>query len=298
MLEVEHVWKSYGNVLALRDYTIQVKKGEILGIVGGNGSGKTTSFRLLLQLLKPDQGTIRFEGKELWECNRNDFGYLPEERTVYRELSVMEQLRFLGRLKGMTVKQIEEQIEYWAEKLELSENLYRKISSLSKGNQQKVQFLGCLLHHPKVLILDEPFSGLDPYNLELMKQVFLEYAKQGAYVLLSTHRLDHIDSFCSNVVLLEKGTIRMSGKIADLRRQSTVRYITLMGEIPQHQLKDHLPNHKITKAGQQIRIMMDNEKEAVAFCKWVLAKYDVLSLQIEYPNLTELFMEEKVNGRI
>lgn len=298
MLEVNHVWKSYGALQALADYSIKVNKGEVLGIVGGNGSGKTTSFRLILQLMQPDQGTICFEGKELWECNRMEFGYLPEERTLYRELSIKEQLRFLGQLKGMSVAQADEQIDYWAKRLELTMNLNKPIRSLSKGNQQKVQFIGCLIHHPKVLILDEPFSGLDPYNLELMKEVFLEYAKQGAYVLLSTHRLDHIESFCSNVVLLEQGKIRLSGNIADLRRQTTSRCITLMGDIPQHQLRDHLPNCEITKAGQQIRLVMESEKEAVAFCKWVLARYDVLSLQIEYPSLSELFLEGKAYGRI
>lgn len=298
MLEVNHIWKAYGTVQALSDYSIQVKKGEILGIVGGNGSGKTTSFRLILQLMQPDQGTIRFEGKELWECNRMDFGYLPEERTLYRDLSIKEQLRFLGQLKGMSIEQADERIEYWAKRLELTMNLNKPIRALSKGNQQKVQFIGCLIHQPKVLILDEPFSGLDPYNLELMKEVFLEYAKQGAYVLLSTHRLDHIESFCSNVVLLEQGKIRLSGNIAELRRQSTLRCITLMGEIPQHQLRDHLPNCEITKAGQQIRLVMESEKEAIAFCKWVFAKYDVLSLQIEYPSLSELFLAGKTYGRI
>ncbi|MBQ9987993.1 MAG: ATP-binding cassette domain-containing protein, partial [Erysipelotrichales bacterium] len=209
MLEVKNVCKSFGDVKALKDYSICVKKGEILGLVGSNGSGKSTSFRILLQLLKPDSGSITFEGKDLILCDKKDFGYLPEERTVFRDLSVRQQLYFLGRLKGMSDSLIEERLLYWAKRLEIEQNLDKKIRSLSKGNQQKVQFLGCLLHSPKVMILDEPFSGLDPYNLELMKHIFLEYAKQGAYVLLSTHRLDHIESFCSNVVLLDKGEIRL-----------------------------------------------------------------------------------------
>lgn len=296
MLEVSHVWKSYGNVQALCDYSIQVKKGEIFGIVGSNGSGKSTSFRLILQLLQPDEGTILFEGKELWQCNKADFGYLPEERTVYRELTVREQLQFLGQLKGMSMNDIEKEIVHWADKLELSMNLDKKIRFLSKGNQQKVQFMGCLLHHPKVLILDEPFSGLDPYNLELMKQVFLEYAKQGAYVLLSTHRLDHIESFCNSVVLLEHGNIRLQGNISDIRRKSELRCITLMGDIPLHQLRDKLPNYKITKSGQQIKVVVEGEKLAMDFCRWVFNRYEVLSMQIEYPSLTDIFLEDKQNG--
>lgn len=298
MLEVKNVCKSFGEVKALNNYSIQVRKGEILGLVGSNGSGKSTSFRILLQLLKPDAGTITFEGKDLMLCDKKDFGYLPEERTVFRDLSVRQQLYFLGRLKGMEDTLIEEKILYWAKRLEIEANLDKKIRSLSKGNQQKVQFLGCLLHSPKVMILDEPFSGLDPYNLELMKHIFLEYAKQGAYVLLSTHRLDHIESFCSNVVLLDKGEIRLHGNIAQLRKQSDQRCITLMGDIPVHQIKDRLPLAKVTKIGQQIRIVLPNEKEALLFCKWVMKQYDVLSLQIEYPSLAELFLEGKEYGML
>lgn len=298
MLEVKNVCKSFSEVKALNNYSIQVRKGEILGLVGSNGSGKSTSFRILLQLLKPDAGTITFEGKDLMLCDKKDFGYLPEERTVFRDLSVRQQLYFLGRLKGMEDTLIEEKILYWAKRLEIEANLDKKIRSLSKGNQQKVQFLGCLLHSPKVMILDEPFSGLDPYNLELMKHIFLEYAKQGAYVLLSTHRLDHIESFCSNVVLLDKGEIRLHGNIAQLRKQSDQRCITLMGDIPVHQIKDRLPLAKVTKIGQQIRIVLPNEKEALLFCKWVMKQYDVLSLQIEYPSLAELFLEGKEYGML
>ncbi|MBE6115022.1 MAG: ATP-binding cassette domain-containing protein [Erysipelotrichaceae bacterium] len=298
MLEVKNVCKSFGDVKALKDYSICVKKGEILGLVGSNGSGKSTSFRILLQLLKPDSGSITFEGKDLILCDKKDFGYLPEERTVFRDLSVRQQLYFLGRLKGMSDSLIEERLLYWAKRLEIEQNLDKKIRSLSKGNQQKVQFLGCLLHSPKVMILDEPFSGLDPYNLELMKHIFLEYAKQGAYVLLSTHRLDHIESFCSNVVLLDKGEIRLQGNIAQLRRQSDQRCITLMGDIPLHQIKDRLPYASVHKIGQQIRIILPNEKEALLFCKWVMKQYDVLSLQIEYPSLAELFLEGKEYGML
>lgn len=237
MLELLSVSKSYYKNKAVKQLSLQVGRGEIFGLVGSNGSGKTTAFRMILQLLRPDEGQILFDGQDICFANQTLFGYLPEERSLYRELTLRKQFYFLGQLKGMSVAKIDEQLEKWMKILEINQYKNHRIKMLSKGNQQKVQFLGCLLHDPLICIFDEPFSGLDPYNLELLKKVFVELRKEGKMILLSTHRLDHIESFCTRMLLLDQGRTVMQGSIEDLRTCSKQRYVRVQGGIQFHQLR-------------------------------------------------------------
>lgn len=292
MLTVENISKSYRHTLALSNLSFSVMPGEILGIVGLNGSGKTTTFRLLLQLLEPDSGRILLEGEEISSVSRNEFGYLPEERSLYRDLSVRRHLTFLGSLRGMNQAEIDESINKWKKELEFSYDLDKRISQLSKGNQQKVQLMGSLLHNPKVLILDEPFSGMDPYNVELMKQLFLNLQKQGKYILLSTHRLDHVESFCNSLIFLKHGECVLKGKVSELRKTTDKRVISIIDDIPLYKIKDLIGDFYIEKEGHQFKIYCENDSEAKKCLELLIKKLNCLSITYSYPSLEDLFLEK------
>lgn len=294
MLDVQTVVKSYGENIAVNRLSFQLKRGDLLGLVGSNGSGKTTTFRMILGLLQPDLGQILLDHQSIQLADRRIFGYLPEERSLYRELTLLRQLYFLGQLKGMSKADIERAIAYWSDLLELKGYLNSHIKTLSKGNQQKVQFLGCLLHDPQICIFDEPFSGLDPYNLELLKHVFLELKQKGKMILLSTHRLDHIESFCSQVILLKKGETILQGEIAKLRQESKTRYLRVQGNVQYHQLQMIEEISQIKKEGKGYRLQFDNEEDAKKTMRYLLKKADLLQLSYEFPTLLDLFMAQNL----
>lgn len=292
MLEVQKVVKAYGANIAVKQLSFQLKRGDLLGLVGSNGSGKTTTFRMILGLLQPDQGQILLDQQPVQLADRRLFGYLPEERSLYRELTVRRQLHFLGQLKGMDSKAIETAILHWSAILELQDFLHASIKTLSKGNQQKVQFMSCLLHDPQICIVDEPFSGLDPYNLELMKRVFLELKQKGKMVLLSTHRLDHIESFCSQVIVLKKGEAVLQGQISTLRQESMIRYLRVQGNLQYHQLQMIEEITRIQKEGKGYRLQFNNEEDAKKIMRQLLKKRDLLQISYEFPTLLDLFMAQ------
>lgn len=290
MLDIQQVSKSYHQNKAVDDLSMQVRRGEIFGLVGSNGSGKTTTFRMILQLLRPDTGQILLDQQDICLSDQRVFGYLPEERSLYRELTLQKQFYFLGQLKGMSVRQIDEQLEKWMKTLEIDQYKDVKIKMLSKGNQQKVQFLGCLLHQPEICIFDEPFSGLDPYNVELMKRVFLRLREEGRMILLATHRLDHIESFCTRMLLLEKGKTLVQGEVSDLRKSSKARYIRVIGGIQYHQLKMFDEVMAIVREGKGYRLLFDNEGDAKKMAATLMQRKDVMHVSYELPTLLDLFM--------
>ena len=231
MLEVNKITKYYKRVKGIENLSFTLSKGEALGIIGINGSGKTTTFRILLRLLKADSGTILFNKKNLKDSAINLFGYLPEERSLFKDLSVFNQVMFLGRLKKMKDEEIEENLNYYLNKLEIAKYKYTNIYKLSKGNQQKVQIICALIHDPKVVILDEPLSGLDIINVELLKRLIKDLKRKGKYVLLSSHQFKHIEEFCENVIILKSGNVMYSGSIESLVDQSDFRYLLVDKEV-------------------------------------------------------------------
>lgn len=293
LLEIRELSKSYNKKLALDNLSFSVKASEIFSIVGLNGSGKTTTFRLLLQLLEPDSGMITFEGKKINEIDRNLFGYLPEERSLYRDISIKKQLEFIGGLKGMNQKQIDESIKKLVELLEFNYDLNKTIKQLSKGNQQKVQLMASLLHDPLIIILDEPFSGMDPYNVELMKKLFLKLQKEGKYILLSTHRLDHVESFCTSILVLKHGKTVLKGKVDDIRKSSNEMLITVIDDIPLFKIKDMVKDECVVREGKQIKIYCHDENNAYKYISTLIKKFKVLSVTYSYLTLEDIFMRNK-----
>lgn len=217
-LIVKEVSKSFGTKKVVNNISFEIQKPGVYGLLGTNGAGKTTTIRMILGILKKDSGEITWNGKEVQRKHVN-FGYLPEERGVYPKTKIYDQLMYFARLKGMERQKVEEALKYWAKKLEVEQYLDMPAEKLSKGNQQKIQFITAILHDPELLVLDEPFSGLDPVNTELLKNVILELIKKGTYIIMSSHQMYSIEEFASDVLILNKGKTVLQGNLKKIKEE-------------------------------------------------------------------------------
>ncbi|REJ81600.1 MAG: ATP-binding cassette domain-containing protein [Bacteroidetes bacterium] len=219
ILDINEVSKSYANHLALDMVSIRIPEGSVFGLLGPNGAGKTSLIRIITQITAPDSGTILFRGKPLMREHVNRMGYLPEERGLYKKMEVGEQALYLARLKGLSRSDAMTKLKYWFEKFEIQAWWNKKVEELSKGMAQKVQFVSTILHDPEFLILDEPFTGFDPINAELIKQELLELKKNGTTIVLSTHRMESVEELCSHISLINHAKLILEGPVKDLRKQ-------------------------------------------------------------------------------
>ncbi|EOH99871.1 ABC transporter ATP-binding protein [Enterococcus haemoperoxidus ATCC BAA-382] len=217
MLEVKNLVKTFGDYTAVDNISFEIPDGKILGLIGQNGAGKTTTFRLILDFLTQDSGVVLWNGHQLSGKDYNDIGYLPEERGLYPKVSIQEQLIYFAELRGKTKKEIEPKIDEWMEKFKVKGKKTDKVKSLSKGNQQKVQLIATLIHEPKLVILDEPFSGLDPVNAELLKDGIIALKEKGSCVIFSSHNMDNVEKICDHLVMLRSGKMVLNGKVHEIR---------------------------------------------------------------------------------
>ena len=219
ILEVQSVVKQYGDYTALNNVSLQVPKGSIYGLLGPNGAGKTSLIRIINQITMPDSGVVLLDGEKLKPEHVQYIGYMPEERGLYKTMKVGEQCLYLAQLKGMSEAEAKKQLKYWFEKLEIQGWWDKKIQELSKGMAQKIQFVVTVLHNPKLLILDEPFSGFDPVNANLIKDEIIELNKKGTSVIFSTHRMESVEEMCDYIALIHKSNKLIEGKLEDVKRQ-------------------------------------------------------------------------------
>ncbi|GAA4955252.1 ABC transporter ATP-binding protein [Algibacter agarivorans] len=219
LLEVNNVSKNFGDFKALNKVSIAVPKGSIFGLLGPNGAGKTTLIRVVNQITMPDSGTVLLDGESLNENHIRDIGYLPEERGLYKSMKVGEQALYLAQLKGLSKAEAKARLKYWFERLEIGDWWNKKIQELSKGMAQKIQFVVTVLHQPKLLIFDEPFSGFDPINANLIKDEILRLREEGATVIFSTHRMESVEELCDDIALIHKSNKILDGKLVDVKRQ-------------------------------------------------------------------------------
>lgn len=219
LLVANSVSKSFGDFKALNNVSIEVPKGSIFGLLGPNGAGKTTLIRIINQITMPDSGEIILDGSPLKPDNIRDIGYLPEERGLYKSMKVGEQALYLAQLKGLSKQEAKERLKYWFDKLDIGDWWNKKIQELSKGQAQKIQFVVTVLHRPKLLIFDEPFSGFDPINASLIKDEILQLRDEGATVIFSTHRMESVEEMCDHIALLHKSNKVLDGKLTDIQRQ-------------------------------------------------------------------------------
>ena len=219
MLKIENISKSYSEHQALKDVSMEIPQGTIFGLLGPNGAGKTTLIRIINQLIESDSGTIYFENKALDESHIRQIGYLPEERGLYKKMKVGEQLVYLGQLRGLSFKESIKSGKAWCEKLEIMDWWGKKIEDLSKGMAQKIQFISTVMHQPKLIILDEPFSGFDPVNANLIKDEILELREKGSTIIFSTHRMESVEQLCDHIAMINKSEKILDGSKQEVREQ-------------------------------------------------------------------------------
>jgi ABC-2 type transport system ATP-binding protein len=226
-LDIDRVTKRFGPTLALDQLSFSVPKGRIFGFLGANGAGKTTTMRICLGILRADDGEVRWAGEPAWDLPRRTFGYLPEERGLYPRLTVIEQLVYFASLYGEPAGQARANAHTWLERFRIPDLADRRAEELSKGNQQKVQFIAAILHRPDVLLMDEPLTGLDPVNLSLLRDAFLELRDEGRTIVFSTHQMEAAEALCESLVIVDHGRLVAGGTLAELKRTSRARTVRL-----------------------------------------------------------------------
>ncbi len=290
MLKVENVTKYYGDFLAVDNLSFTVKEGEIFGLLGVNGAGKTTTFRMIMGLLDASSGSVTWNDKKIDYDVTDKIGFLTEERSLLTKLTVKEQCLFYGTLKGMQDDVIIKRLETLLEKFNISEYKDKKIKELSKGNQQKIQFITAIINEPKLLILDEPFSGLDPINVELFKNEIIEMAQKGSMIIFSSHRMEHVELFCEKLVVLLKGKTVLEGKIADIKKQYRKKNIFIKANIELEKLKQVDGVLSVSNVGDEIEVKIANEEVAPKVFEVVAKASDISKFVIEEPSLNEIFI--------
>jgi ABC-2 type transport system ATP-binding protein len=216
MLEVKNLTKKFGNLTALDDLSFTAENGEIFGIIGRNGAGKSTTFRIILKIIEQTKGEVLYNGEKITEKTLDKIGYLPEEGSLIPTYTVQELCEYYGGLKLIKPEEIHSRLTMWLEEFHISEYMNNKIKNLSKGNRQKIQFIISVLHNPELLILDEPFSGLDPISVEELKSAILKLKNEGKTIIFSSHRMEHIESLCKNIVIIEKGKTLLKGNLSEI----------------------------------------------------------------------------------
>ncbi len=290
MLKVENVTKYYGDFLAVDNLSFTVKPGEIFGLLGVNGAGKTTTFRMIMGLLDPTQGKITLDGKKIDYDVTDKIGFLTEERSLLLKMTVKEQCLFYGTLKGMKKKEIEKRLDELLERFEIPEYKDKKIKELSKGNQQKVQFITAILNDPKLLILDEPFSGLDPFNIELFKKEIVEMSNRGSMIIFSSHRMEHVELFCKKLVVMLKGKSVLEGYLSDIKEQYRKKNILIKGDVKKKELEAIDGVIEIIEKADELEVKIEEQKIAAKVFEAISSHKKITKFVIEEPSLNEIFV--------
>ena len=291
-LKVQNVSKTFGEKLAVDNISFEIDKPGVFGLLGTNGAGKSTTIRMILGILKKDEGSISWNGKEV-ERKYVNFGYLPEERGIYPKIKICDQLIYLAKLKGMKEKEAKESMDYWLKKLEVEEYKYMIAEKLSKGNQQKIQFITSVIHNPELLVIDEPFSGLDPVNTELLKNAIIELVSKGTYIIMSSHQMASIEEFCQDILILNRGKTVLKGNLKSIKEGYKANRVELI-------TKKDVSNY-INENGLKILKQMDNqyeieireEKEAQKLLKDLIENnVEIEKIEVKKPSLNDIFIEK------
>lgn len=292
MLKVENVTKYYGDFLAVDNLSFEVKDGEIFGLLGVNGAGKTTTFRMIIGLLDKTSGTITLDGKPIDYTQTDKIGFLTEERSLLLKLTVLEQAIYYGVLKGMSESAIEKKLDELLERFNIKEYKNRKLKELSKGNQQKVQFITAIINDPKLLILDEPFSGLDPINVQLFMDVILDLKKKGTSIIFSSHRMEHVELFCEKLVILVHGKPVLQGYLKDIKKQYRKKNIHIIGDVDTKALEQIDGVLKVTSNPEEIIVQIASDDKAQNVFKYITTCQNITKFDVEDATLNEIFIEK------
>ncbi|MFD2115710.1 ABC transporter ATP-binding protein [Paenibacillus yanchengensis] len=290
-LKVEQVSKQYGDYTAVNNINFEVASGEIYGLLGANGAGKTTTMRMVLGLIYPDQGKILYNGKPFDNKNLQLLGYLPEERGLYPKITVSDQIIYLAQLRGMAKADATANLKQWLDRFEVPEYYNKRVEELSKGNQQKIQFIAAIIHRPKIVILDEAFSGLDPVNVELLKSTVKELRDDGTSILFSTHRMEHVEELCRNITILHRSNTVLKGNIREIKKQFPREKVILntIGNV--EGLEQIAGVTKVNRNEQGYELYIANEQTAGLVLRHAMEQTDILKFEIKEPTLNEIFIK-------
>ena len=290
MLEVKNIVKKYGTNTAVNNLSFTVDDGEIFGLLGENGAGKTTTFRIIMGLLEPNSGNVLLNHEKIDYSKTDKIGFVTEERSLLTKLSVQEQIEFYATLKGMEKQEIDKRLDQWLEHFEITGYKNRKIKELSKGNQQKIQFISAVIHEPKLLILDEPFTGLDPINVKLMKEAIIDLKNKGCSIIFSSHQMEYIEDFCEKLVILVKGKPILEGNLKDIKESYAKKNILIKGDIDTDEIKKIKGVISVGLEKGEYVVKIENiDVASKVFAK--IKNNNITKYDVEEPSLNEIFIE-------
>lgn len=291
MLEVKNVTLKYGDFIAVDDLSFEVNKGEIFGLLGTNGAGKTTTFRTIMGLLYPSSGYVRYDGSFVSYDTVDQIGYMIEERSLLTKMTVKDLMLYFGQLKNVPVKTILERLDMWLERFEIKEYKLKKIKELSKGNQQKIQFISALINEPTLLVLDEPFSGLDVINIQLFVDIIREYQQKGCTIIFSSHQIDHVESFCERLVVLQKGKSVINGLIKDIKKSFKKHNIkVVVDNLDKAKVLAIKGVYEVKENSNEWEIKIEDESVSNDVFDYVKTLTNVKKYDLEQASLSEIFI--------
>lgn len=295
LVELEHVSKSYEEKAAVRDLSLRIEAGSMFGLLGPNGAGKTSTIRMMIGITMPDQGKVSLFGKPWTSEALQRVGYLPEERGLYKKMKVIDQLVFLAELRGLGAAEARRRARNWCERLQITDSIEKKTEELSKGMQQKIQFISTLLHDPELIIMDEPFSGLDPVNAVLLQDTLLELKKQGNAILFSTHRMDQVEKLCDSICLVNRGEAVLSGGMREVKSRYERNRVVIQYEGANGFLS-HPAIAECKSYADHAEIRLKPHADAQDLLRTAAAMAKILKFELVEPSLEEIFIET-VGGR-
>lgn len=291
-LELKDVSKTFIDKKAVDNISFKIDKPGVFALLGTNGAGKTTTIRMMLGIIKKDTGTITWNGKAVDRKNVK-FGYLPEERGIYPKTKIVDQLEYLAKLKGMSKAEASKSIDYWLEKMKMTEYKFQTAEKLSKGNQQKIQFITAVMHNPELVVLDEPFSGLDPVNTDLLKNIILELVDEGKYIVMSSHQMNSVEEFCQDVVILNKGKTVLKGNLNKIKDSYKVNKIEIDTKLDISQLIKDKGLEIKEQTDRKYIVAIKNEEQANELLEEIVnRKIPINKFELIRPTLHEIFIEK------
>lgn len=292
MLSIRNIVKQYAEHRALDGVSMEIEKGSIFGLLGPNGAGKTSLIRIINQITAPDEGEILFNGEKLNPDHISKIGYLPEERGLYKKMTIGEQVLYLAQLKGLSRAEAIKRIKYWFEKMEMQTWWDKKVEDLSKGMQQKVQFVATVLHEPELIILDEPFSGFDPVNAEIVTKEILELNRKGATIIFSTHRMESVEQLCDSIALINRSHKILEGKVNDIKNsyRDNTFHLRYKGNFPAEQAS--LFNLLKPADGEQVTLKIAEGKTTNDLLTYLMPSIQILELREQVPSIHDIFIQK------
>lgn len=293
-LEIKNIYKSFGSKKVLKGVSFSAESGEAFGLLGRNGAGKTTSIRILMDVFAPESGEVLIDGKPV-DYNKIRIGYLPEERGLYPKKRIIDQLVYFAELNGLAKRDAVKAVDFWLKRLKMSEYRNKRLDTLSKGNQQKIQLITALAHNPQIIILDEPFSGLDPVNAMLLKDVVKEQIEKGKIVLFSSHQMNYIEEFCNKIGIINNGEIVLQGSLHDIKRNYVRDRLVVRTEYPEKILEKLGSQCSVNERGELI-IKLKSAGDKQMMMRELTENFDIDEIKVYEPSLNDIFVQYTSNG--